>query len=333
VVVRLLVAGESRYLLTRTGRLDGWSLVTAPLKYDEGLDWHRAAVRGAEEQLAPFRFGEDFYLVALTDQPLSWVSKSISGARTSHKAQVFGLRFSHAPDLRRLQPGAHRFVPDSQLSGFRDDALRATLAAVPDPPLSWGGPRDPAKPSSLPPTTRVSTPNPAPAPATRRAAPAARPVPADHRGVWTPETLARLGVDTDSKIAKDLGLSISAVSQRRRALGIQRSPGAALEARTWTAAEDALLGRETDLAVGLRLGIPPAAVEQRRLRLGVAGYGVDPSLFQEPADLAGAEYDRAHRAGETLAEIARRHGVDRKTVERALLRYERRVEARSLTRK
>ena len=85
VVVRLLVAGESHHLLTRTGKLDGWSMVTAPLKYEEGLDWHRAAVRGAEEQLAPLRVGEDFHLVPLSDEPLSWVSKSIGATTMSYQ--------------------------------------------------------------------------------------------------------------------------------------------------------------------------------------------------------------------------------------------------------
>jgi len=339
VVVRLLVAGESHHLLTRTGKLDGWSMVTAPLKYEEGLDWHRAAVRGAEEQLAPLRVGEDFHLVPLSDEPLSWVSKSISGSKTSHKAQVFGLRFAYAPDLTRLRPGAYRLVPDAQLAGFRDDALRAVLAVVPDPPLSWGTPPGPAEPNSAAPAIAGSPagpgsvavdPTPSRTPrAPRRSASSASTPPPEPGGAWTASALARLGVDTDKGIAKELGLSISAVSQRRRALGIQRSRGAALEGRTWTAAEDALLGRETDGDVGHRLGIPPAAVEQRRLRLGVAGYGVNPSSYQEPADLAGAEYDRARRAGESVAEIARRLGVDRKTVERALLRYARRIEARS----
>jgi hypothetical protein len=338
VVVRLLVAGESRYLLTRTGRLDGWSLLTAPLGYDEGLDWHRAAVRGAERELAPLRFGEDFWLVALLDQPISWATKSISGIKTAHRAQVFGLRF--AREMARL-PSGGRLVSAAQLGDYRDPAINAVLAAVPDPPLSWGGAPagtgpapSPVTPAPTPPrspsTTKVSVPPRAPrapavAPATREAT--------EPGTIWTPDVIARLGVDTDTRISRELGVSISAVSQRRRALGIQRSPDATLEARQWTEAEDALLAMEPDGEVARQLGVTLAAVRRRRLVLGVPGCGADPSAEQEPADLAGAEYERSRRAGRSIADIARQHHVDRKTVERALLRYTRRVEARTVKRR
>ena len=89
---------------------------------------------------------------------------------------------------------------------------------------------------------------------------------------WTRGAVARLGIDTDTAIAAELEISVSAVAQRRRRLGIPLSPRSRRKPRRWTPAEDALLGTMTDREVAREVGVSRGAVEGRRLELGVASF-------------------------------------------------------------
>lgn len=146
---------------------------------------------------------------------------------------------------------------------------------------------------------------------------------------WTPGVIARLGKDTDAAIARKLKISVSAVSQRRRRLGIPRSPQSRRESRRWTPAEDALLGTMSDREAAREIGVSRETVEGRRLELGVPSFG--PAYrrggLRRPADLAGARYEAARRHGQTVVEIARQYRVSASAVRKALLRYERRAAA------
>jgi hypothetical protein len=140
---------------------------------------------------------------------------------------------------------------------------------------------------------------------------------------WTPAVIARLGVETDTQIARELRLSVSAVAQRRRQLGKPRSPRARLDGRRWTATEDRMLGTMTDREAAREIGVSVESVERRRVALGIPGW----AQRGEPialAKLAGAKYYEARAKGDQLAQIARRHKVSRASVAKAVQRYERR---------
>jgi DNA-binding CsgD family transcriptional regulator len=104
---------------------------------------------------------------------------------------------------------------------------------------------------------------------------------------WTHQLVARLGIDTNTRIADKLNISVSAVAQRRKKLGIKRSPLARLEGRIWTPAEDALLGTMTDREVARELDISRSSVERRRIGLGIPGFD-GRGHPRRPADLTGA---------------------------------------------
>jgi hypothetical protein len=312
----------------RTGKLDGWSLVAGPLKSDEHPDWHHAALRGCE-RLAPLRFGEDFFLSQFTDRPLCWSSRSAAGLKRDYQAQVFGLRFLRPADecLSRLPPGAHRLVPEAQLADYRDDVLSAVLAALARSAAVWEAGAVP--PRSSPSTERTSRPA-SPRKVVRTPPPKAvvrpvfkpQPAPGDK---WTPAVIARMGVDQDTAIARDLGCSISAVSQERNKRGIARAPAAALQPRAWTRIEDKLLGTMSDVELAAELNISKASVERRRVELGVAAHGA--GVQMDPSELTGARYVADHRAGMAVADIAHKHGVSRSTVAKAMKRYRAREQA------
>ena len=92
---------------------------------------------------------------------------------------------------------------------------------------------------------------------------------------WTDEQLALLGELTDREVAERTGRGVSAVTARRRDLGIAASQPRAYE---WSAAEDALLGTVTDQEAADRLGVSRKCVHARRdaqlgppVRRGVTG--------------------------------------------------------------
>ena len=136
--------------------------------------------------------------------------------------------------------------------------------------------------------------------------------------------IARLGIDTDTRIARALGITISAVAQRRRALGIGRSPRAQLEGRAWTRTEDRLLGMMSDREVAEEIGVSLASVERRRLALRIPAFHMKGAV-RKLERLAGARYIQAYREGVTISGIAREHEVDRSSVSKALQRYQRRL--------
>jgi hypothetical protein len=151
--------------------------------------------------------------------------------------------------------------------------------------------------------------------------------PAAKRGARQ-NVIARMGVDTDTAIARELGVSISAIAQRRRRLGIARAPDARLNGFPWTRAADALLGEVPDREVASELGISLVMVERRRLALDLAGAnGRGIGRRKQPAKIAGAKYIKAYRAGARVADLARKHGRSTTAVRRALARYLRRVES------
>lgn len=87
----------------------------------------------------------------------------------------------------------------------------------------------------------------------------------DRKVVWTKRDLARLGKEPDLSLAKDMGISHSAVNRKRRDLGIP----ARLPMHRWTEAECSLLGRLSDREIGDRLGLSPRSVMWKRLSLSI----------------------------------------------------------------
>ena len=92
------------------------------------------------------------------------------------------------------------------------------------------------------------------------------PAPGRHPHRWVKAMVARLGKETDSSLAREMGLSPSAVHMKRESLGIPRFS----RARRWKASELRLLGRLSDAELGRRLGIAGAAVGVKRRSLGVS---------------------------------------------------------------
>lgn len=85
---------------------------------------------------------------------------------------------------------------------------------------------------------------------------------------WTPEQLALLGTDHDEAIARRIGRTRSAVTNRRLLLDIPAFSGWAGGGRPWTPEELVLLGTDHDEAIARKLDRTPSAVTQRRLACG-----------------------------------------------------------------
>jgi lambda repressor-like predicted transcriptional regulator len=137
---------------------------------------------------------------------------------------------------------------------------------------------------------------------------------------WTPDIIARLGVESDTTIARELGVSIAAVGQARKRLGIARSPLARMEGRAWTAAEDSMLGLMTDADLAAKIGVAPKMIWERRLALGIRAWRKGPSV-KPLQDLAGARFIGDFEVGMPIADIARKHGISTSGVSNALDRY------------
>jgi hypothetical protein len=80
---------------------------------------------------------------------------------------------------------------------------------------------------------------------------------------WTPEVLAKLGQQSDSVVARELGVHRETVGSKRRALAIH----AKYPRHIWTRRDCALLGRMSDRAVARRLGVSLKAVVLKRRML------------------------------------------------------------------
>lgn len=271
-MVRVLVQGEPHYLVVRTGRLSGWSLIAATIA-PPVTDWREAAAAACAEKLAPLQPGTDFDLASLTRKPLRWTSRSITGTETAYTAHVYSVRLARPADecLARLAVGTYRFVAEAQLDEARDAVLSAVVAALPDAPLSW--PPAPAATTPVPPTEHAAR--------SRTRAPRTRKDPSDPSNTPT---------------------------------------GGAVATRVWSEDEDRLLGTMSDRDVAMVLGTTPAAVESRRVHLGVRGF-TRWVVRKDLSQLAGAQYAADLRAGLTISEITRKHGVLHSTVLRSLERY------------
>jgi len=84
--------------------------------------------------------------------------------------------------------------------------------------------------------------------------------------LWTPKEDALVGTVTDPALAKQLGITISAVAHRRRRLGLGVRYA---HRRPWTPEEDALLGTASDTEIAARLDRHIATVCIRRQKLGI----------------------------------------------------------------
>ena len=122
IVIRLKISGESYVVLSRHEKWQDWTLVGGHVEPDEKNDWARAAAREANEELAPLRFGVDFLLLPLLDQPVRWgplPSRSAAGAPTIYTAQLFALRFMKTPAecLAKLPQREFRIVREADIVG------------------------------------------------------------------------------------------------------------------------------------------------------------------------------------------------------------------------
>lgn len=145
VLIRLKINADPYHVLIRHKKWGDWSLVGGHVEPGERNDWARAAVRECNEELVPLRFGEDFILLPLLDQPMRWgplASKSANDEPTMYTAQVFALRFLRSPTecLAKLPSDEFSVVRESEIiSGQQgQDALTArALKRVDRGTLAW----------------------------------------------------------------------------------------------------------------------------------------------------------------------------------------------------
>jgi len=160
VLIRLKVNADPCHVLIRHEKWGDWSFVGGHVEPDEKNDWARAAVRECNEELMPLRFGEDFTLLPLLDQPMRWgplASKSVNDEPTIYTAQVFALRFLRPPAecLARLPSESFRVVRESEILADQQnrDALTArAINRVDRGALAWDAtlPSLPIQPHVLP---------------------------------------------------------------------------------------------------------------------------------------------------------------------------------------
>ena len=135
ILIRLRINGDPCHLLIKHKKWDDWTFVGGHVEADERNDWARAAVRECNEELAPLRFGHDFTLLPLLDQPLRWgpvASKSAANEPTIYTAQLFALRFLRSPAdcIGRLPRGDFRIVREADLVGRHEDPTAVTSRAI-----------------------------------------------------------------------------------------------------------------------------------------------------------------------------------------------------------
>ena len=135
VLIRLKIRTEPHHVLIWHEKWRDWSIVGGHVESDEKNDWARAAVRECNEELAPLRFGKDFILLPLLDQPLRWgpvASKSAHGEPTIYTAQLFALRFLRPPAecLARLPEDEFRIVRESEIMARAQDSNTLTARAI-----------------------------------------------------------------------------------------------------------------------------------------------------------------------------------------------------------
>lgn len=103
--------------------------------------------------------------------------------------------------------------------------------------------------------------------------------PGRHPKRWTDEAVSRLGKESDTAIARSLGITPAAVHTKRHSLGIARFE----RHRRWTAAECRMLGRMSDAEVARRLGLAAPTVGAKRWSLGRARFRPTAGVRRSPA--------------------------------------------------
>lgn len=122
VLVKLQINSEAHLLLARHHKWNDWSLIGGHVEVDEKNDWARAAVRECNEELHPLKYGTDFILIPLLEQPVHWgptKSRSAGDEPTTYTAQLFALRFLKSPSecLARLPKDDFCAVPEAEIAG------------------------------------------------------------------------------------------------------------------------------------------------------------------------------------------------------------------------
>lgn len=151
VVVRLRIGSQDCLLLQRHHKWGDWSLIGGHVEPDEEADWHRTAVREADEELALLREGTDFVVDRQPRLGITWgpaPSRSAQGIPTEYTVQFFGLRFLADPIALLPRPPRLEFavVPLETLASAHGPGLPVAepvqrLLAVPSGlaglALSW----------------------------------------------------------------------------------------------------------------------------------------------------------------------------------------------------
>ena len=89
-------------------------------------------------------------------------------------------------------------------------------------------------------------------------------IPAYQTDGWTPEMIAKLGQDTDVRVARELGVSWREVFSTRHALGIPKRADS-----KWSPEALAKLGKRSDAWVAKEFGLTRQAVHKKRKRLSI----------------------------------------------------------------
>ncbi len=139
------------------------------------------------------------------------------------------------------------------------------------------------------------------------------PDPDGPRSRWTPQVKALLGTMTDRQLAGRLKFAVVTVWAARKRFGIP----AFAPRKTWTRREEALLGKHTDRYVERRLGRGLGTAILRRLALGIARF-IPPAARWTPQQdaLLGklSDYEiarRLHRNSSTVCRRRQRLGIPR----------------------
>jgi 8-oxo-dGTP pyrophosphatase MutT (NUDIX family) len=124
VLIRVPTLDGPALLLRRHEKWGDWSLVGGHVEDDELDDWALAATREASEELEPLVAGEDFVVVPVHGEPLTWgpePSRSARGERTIYRIQYYSLAFLRDPIalLGRLPAAEFLLVPERELGTTR----------------------------------------------------------------------------------------------------------------------------------------------------------------------------------------------------------------------
>jgi 8-oxo-dGTP pyrophosphatase MutT (NUDIX family) len=139
VLVKLRVRGVDHLLLRAHPKWGDWSLVGGHVEPSD-RDFHAAAAREVQEEMAPLRFGDDLEVDTLSLPASKWgpvPSMSAGGAPTTYHARWYFLRFKTSPTslLAKLPKEEFLLVPVSDLDRFRP--LSAVVVRAKDLGVDW----------------------------------------------------------------------------------------------------------------------------------------------------------------------------------------------------